>query len=388
MQATTTSKRFGNFYYSTVICICISLLSVSSIKSQNIFKKYWNGIVNDTSGVADSKFLIYPVVGYAPETSWEIGLSSLFVYYAKEDTLNRLSEINSFTFFTLENQYGLYIDHAIYSDQDKWFFLGNLRFQSFPLFYHGIGIDTPEDYIARVDANQVILKERVLRKVFDNFFLGLEIDYQRLSNVNFITENNASIDLPRGSEGTNNLGFGLGIVRDNRHNVLNVRKGFFSELAFLHYNTSWGSSYDFTAVVSDTRIFRPMSKNNVLAAQFLGQFNFGDVPFNQLALMGGENMMRGYYRGRYRDNHQIAAQVEYRFLPIPFSFTDRIGAAVFAGAGSVFDELPSFNISDIVVSGGAGLRFLLFPNKDVYTRVDIAFTKEGPGFYIFVGEAF
>jgi len=106
-----------------------------------------------------------------------------------------------------------------------------------------------------------------------------------------------------------------------------------------------------------------MGKNNVLAAQLLGQFNVGDVPFNQLALMGGESLMRGYYYGRYRDNNQLAAQVEYRFLPIPFNFTDRIGAAVFAGAGSVFNQVNSLDISDFVVSGGAGLRVLLFPKK-------------------------
>ncbi|MFT4780073.1 MAG: outer membrane translocation and assembly module TamA, partial [Flavobacteriales bacterium] len=113
-----------------------------------------------------------------------------------------------------------------------------------------------------------------------------------------------------------------------------------------------------------------------------------DVPFNQLALMGGESLMRGYYYGRYRDNNQLAAQVEYRFLPIPFNFTDRIGAAVFAGAGSVFNQVNTLEISDFVISGGAGLRVLLFPKKDIWTRLDVAFTREGAGFYLFVGESF
>ncbi len=376
-------KSFILLFVSTA-----TLFSSSDLKGQNFVKRYWSNLISDTSDVSKPKLLVYPVVAYAPETSWEFGLSSLYVYYAKRDTTNRLSEVNSFTFFTLENQYGVLIDHANYTDNDKWFFLGGLRFQSFPLFYHGIGIDTPEDYIARVDANQIILKERVLRKVCNNLFVGLEVDYQRLSSVKFIDRGGSGFELPRGSEGTTNLGFGLGIVQDNRHNVLNVRDGFFSELAFLNYNTAWGSSYDFTALISDTRIYRPMSKNNVLAAQFLGQFNFGDVPFNQLALMGGENMMRGYYRGRYRDNHQLATQVEYRFLPLPLGFTKRIGATVFAGAGSIFDKPAEFNFSDVIFSGGAGLRFLLFPDKDIYTRIDLAFTEEGTGFYIFIGEAF
>ncbi|HET8858427.1 MAG TPA: BamA/TamA family outer membrane protein [Marivirga sp.] len=358
--------------------------------SQNFVKKYFNNLINDTSDISKPQFLIYPTLAYSPETSWEIGLSSLLVYYAKQDTSNRLSEINGFTFFTLENQYGLWFDHAIYSDQDKWFFLGRLRFQSFPLFYHGIGNDTPEDYIARVDANQIFIKERVLRKVKKDVFIGLEMDYQRLSSVNFVPAEGANgiQELPLGSQGSTNLGFGVGLVHDNRHNVLNVRKGLFSELALLHYNPSWGSTFEFTTIITDTRIYRPIGEKNVFAAQLLGQFNSGDVPFNQLALMGGESIMRGYYYGRYRDRNQVAAQIEYRFLPIPFSFTDRIGAAVFAGAGKVFPELNNFDLSNIVVSGGAGIRFLLFPKKDIYTRFDVAFTQEGPGFYLFIGEAF
>jgi hypothetical protein len=386
----TKQVKKAKLIYVSVAILALILSNDKKAYAQNFVSKYINSLINDTTDISKPQFLIYPTLAYSPETSWEIGLSSLLVFYAKEDTTNRLSEINGFTFFTLENQYGLWFDHAIYSDKDKWFFLGRLRFQSFPLFYHGIGNNSPEDYIARVDANQIFIKERVLRKVKGDLFIGLEMDFQRLNKVDFIPAegNNTLEELPLGSDGSTNLGFGLGLVHDNRHNVLNVRKGFFSELALLHYNQSWGSTYDFTTVISDTRLYRPIGKNNVLATQVLGQFNSGNVPFNQLALMGGESIMRGYYYGRYRDRNQIAAQVEYRFLPIPFGFTDRIGAAVFAGAGKVFPDLNNFNLNNIVVSGGAGLRFLLFPKKDIYTRFDVAFTQEGPGFYLFIGESF
>ena len=377
------------------ILLCISIIvsftfNVSSLNAQNIFKRYFNHLLNNKGDLAQPQLLVYPTLAYAPETSWEVGFSSLYVYYVKRDTTNRLSEINGFTFITLQNQYGLWFDHAIYSDKDRWFFLGRLRFQSFPLFYHGIGTNTPEDYTARVDANQIIVKERVLRKLKKNLFLGLEIDFQSLSAVDFVLadpDNNA-FQFPLGYNGSNNLGLGFGLVQDNRHNVLNVRDGFFSELALLHSNPAWGSTFKFTSISSDTRIYKPMGKNNVLAAQLYGQFNFGDVPFNQLAQLGGESLMRGYYFGRFRDNHQMAAQVEYRFLPIPLGFTDRIGAAAFAGTGTVFNKMNDLSISNLKFSAGAGLRFLLFPKKDIWTRVDYAFTGEGTGFYLLIGESF
>lgn len=375
------------FVYLLVIYF---LCNLNSLNAQNLFTKYFNNLVNNKSDLEQPQLLVYPTLAYAPETTWEIGLSSLYVYYAKRDTTNRLSEINGFTFFTLENQYGLWFDHAIYADKDRWFFLGKLRFQSFPLYYHGIGINTPEDYTARVDGTQILIKERILRKIKKDLFLGLEIDYQSLSNVDFAVTEAATnaFQFPLGSKGSNNLGLGIGLVQDNRHNVLNVRNGFFSELAFIHSSKAWGSNYNFTSLTSDTRIYKRIGKNNVLATQLLGQFNFGDVPFNQLSQMGGESMMRGYYYGRFRDNHQIATQVECRFLPIPFSFTNRIGAAAFIGTASVFNETKELSVPNVKFSAGAGLRFLLFPKKDIWTRVDYALTKEGGGFYLFIGESF
>ena len=98
--------------------------------------------------------------------------------------------------------------------------------------------------------------------------------------------------------------------------------------------------------------------------------------------------MRGYYLGRFRDKNLVAGQAEYRFLPIPLGFTKRFGAAVFAATGSVFNNFQALNQTRMVVAGGAGIRFLIFPKKDIFTRFDVAFTNEGHGFYLFIGEAF
>jgi hypothetical protein len=358
-------------------------------QNKSFLRRYVEKIFMDTTDVSRPQFFVYPTLAYAPETSWEIGFSSLYVFYAKNDTLNRLSEVNGFTFFTLENQYGLWFDHALYSDKSQWFFLGRLRFQSFPLLYHGIGPDSPEDYLARVDASQILIKERILREVRNHFYIGLEMDFQRFASVDFnYQEEVKPFPKPRGGEGSTNLGFGLGVVYDTRHIVLNVREGFFSEVAFLHYDQALGSDFTFNSILTDNRLFRKVGKKSVLATQMIGQFTSGSVPFNQMALLGGESIMRGYYYGRFRDKNQLATQVEYRFLPLQLGFTKRLGAAIFAGAGTVFPDFQSFTTGNVLFAGGAGLRYLLFSQKDIFTRFDVAFTKEGPGFYLFIGEAF
>jgi len=370
-----------------LLCLVFFFL-MQDLTAQSFARKYLNKVLNDTTDISRPQFLVYPTLAYAPEMSWEIGFSSLYVNYPKRDTTNRLSEINGFTFITLENQYGIWFDHAIYTDQNKWFFLGKIRLQSFPLKYHGIGMDSPRDYLALVDANQIWIKERVLREIRPNLYWGLEAEYNQLSRVDFQKAENApAFDLPLGFEGSRNLGLGLGLVYDDRHNVLNVRDGHFAELALIRYFPAL-STFNFNALLLDSRLFRPVGANNVLAFQLLGQFMAGDVPFNQLALMGGESMMRGYYLGRFRDRNQVATQVEYRMLPLPLGFTDRLGAAVFASAATVVPDFSQASINKVAWAAGAGARFLLFPKKDIYTRLDVAFTREGTGFYLFIGEAF
>ncbi|MBC7903443.1 MAG: BamA/TamA family outer membrane protein [Gemmatimonadaceae bacterium] len=343
--------------------------------------------IKDTTSPGQPSFRIYPTLAYAPETKLEIGLSTLYLFQAKKDTNNRISELNAFTFFTLEKQYGFWLDNAIYGNKDKWFVLGRTRYQRFPLLYFGIGPEAVEAYPAVIDANYFVFRQRVLRKVVPNLFIGPEVDYQNLFNTNVEHEIEDPVkDFPIGSEGSSNLGLGAAIVYDNRHNVLNVRKGFFAELGFLNYSDNLGSKYSFTGINADLRGYAPINKRNVLAWQATANFYSGDVPFNQMALMGGETLMRGYYYGRYRDKNMLAGQVEYRLLP--FSFSKRIGATIFAGTAVVAPEIGSFRTDNLKLAGGAGLRYLLFPKKDIFLRFDVGFTREGFGFYFFTGEAF
>ncbi len=317
----------------------------ASKEKQNFVISYLDSIFGAQENPEKSRFIAYPVVTFAPETSWEFGVNSLYIYYANDNPKNRLSEISVLGFVTLEGQYGLHLDHANYTDQDEWFVLGKGRFQSFPLLYYGIGSDTPEDPQAEVDQFSIVLRERLLRKLAPSFYVGPEASIDSLSGVRFNFEEGAEPELPNGSKGSFNLGLGLGIVYDNRHNVLNVRDGFFSELAALHYNDNWGSDFTFWVFESDTRIFFPINARDTLAVQLYGRMTVGDVPYNELSTLGGESLLRGYYLGRFRDNHFVGTQVEYRFLPFPFSnaFLRRFGASVFGATGAVFPgpDLPT-----------------------------------------------
>ena len=376
------------------LAILFALATFFSAQAQEVKSKaadpmwtYFDRLINDTlRDPAAPKLINYPTIAYSPETRWEFGVSSLYIYSAQNDLSNRLSELKAFTFYTLEHQYGLWLDHAVYTDENLWFIYGKVRYQSFPLFYYGIGPDSPKEYTALIDGNYTLVKERFLRAILPSLYVGLELDYQRLGAVSY--ENTAlNFEAPEvGTMGSSNLGLGLGILYDNIHNAMNPRKGVYSELAFLNYSENFSSDFSFTSYITDNRVYRPLGKNRVVAAQLYGQFTAGDAPFNMLALMGGESLMRGYYLGRFRDKNLVAGQLEYRILP--FTFSKKWGASAFVAAGQVYGESSTFSWNGMLPTAGAGIRYLIFPEKDIYTRIDLAFTREGSGVYFFIGEAF
>jgi hypothetical protein len=365
----------------------ISNAQAQLIKSYTLLGRYVAKFTNDTTDPGKPRFLLYPTATYAPETSLELGISSLFLYNARGDYKNnRLSEINAFTFFTIKGQYGINIDNALYSHRDRWLFIGRARLQRFPLLYYGIGPDAQPNDPATVDAFSVQIRQRVLKGVAKNLFVGPQIDYQVLSQVAFRQSESNPATIPTGATGSANLGLGVGIIYDSRKNALNARQGFFGELAYLDYKPAWGSTYRFQNTNFDLRYYQPIGKSQVLAWQGFGQFMSGTVPFNQLALLGNETIMRGYYPGRFRDRAYVATQVEYRFLPFPFS--KRLGAAAFMAVGTVGPTPGKLDFSKLLPAGGAGIRYFLFPKKDIFLRFDVGFTREGTGFYVFTGESF
>ena len=369
-----------------LVGIATSSFAQDEHETNGVLKRYFERFFGQAEDSTAAKLIHYPTLAYAPETSWEFGVSSLYVYSANRDLKNRLSEVKSFAFLTLENQYGLWLDHSLYSDENTWFFYGKARHQSFPLFYHGIGRNSPAEVQSVIDGEYLLIRERIMRETWPSLYCGLELDYQGLTGIEYSNSTEDFTEPDVGSKGSRNMGVGLGVIYNNIHNAMNPRKGVYSEWGFLNYHSRDGRDFNFISYIADTRLYLPIRENTVLAMQGYSQLTTGNPPFNMLALMGGESLMRGYYLGRFRDKNLIAGQVEYRILP--FSFSKRVGASFFMSIGQVFGDDRSFEWDQFLPAGGAGLRFLIFPEKDIYTRLDMAFTAEGSGIYFFIGEAF
>ena len=335
------------------------------------------------------KFAAYPSVIYTPETSFDLGVTMVLLWHARyRGGWSRLNEVIVFPFYTLKRQYGLSTRHILVTREEKWFFYGRNRFQHFPLLYYGSGRQTDPSGASVLTADYLISQNRYLRRLAPNAFLGLQSNVQWLANVSMEAQPGGGVmPMPIGGEGNLTVGLGAAAVYDSRQNLLNVRDGWFVELGYLAFQPAWGSDYAFTTGNWDIRHYRQAGRENrVLAAQFVGQLTGGEAPFNQLAAVGGESLLRGYYFGRFRDRQFVAAQAEMRWLP--FSFSKRIGATAFLATGWVAHQVDQLFAEKPLVAGGVGVRYFLFPKKDIFARLDMGLTPEGAGFYIYLGEAF
>jgi outer membrane translocation and assembly module TamA len=112
------------------------------------------------------------------------------------------------------------------------------------------------------------------------------------------------------------------------------------------------------------------------------------TPFYLLPQLGNDEMMRGYYTGRYRDENLLAAQAELRYR-----FMNRLGIVAFVGAGKVFSN-GNLSLNDFKPDYGFGGRYFFDTAKGLSVRLDYGMGEKRPnekrqsGMYISLAEAF
>ena len=121
----------------------------------------------------------------------------------------------------------------------------------------------------------------------------------------------------------------------------------------------------------------------VFAFQAAGCYTDGDVPYYDLCLFGGHNILRGYVGGQYRDRTLLATQLEYRW-----QFYKAFGMVLFGGIGEVAPSLGDYTSDNILPSYGAGARYMIDDKRGMNLSVDYAVGKDSDAVYFRIGEAF
>ncbi len=246
----------------------------------------------------------------------------------------------------------------------KWEFNYNAFYCFAPIYSWGVGYSSCND-----DANKERFYKRYLNlqgeflfRPGNGVYTGPSVGYEHLSWDKLDPANYF------------NMGYTIGY--DSRDNAAAPARGIHAVAQQKYFIKSYGA----TSLTFDA--YCPLWGGGVLAFDFHSEFAYSNVPWYAMPSIGGSYRMRGYYKGRYRDNNMVTAQMELRQ-----HIWDFVGAAAWVGAGNVWGKGGAFSLRHTLPNYGVGVRVKIGASMSL--RLDYGFGKKGQsGFILGINEAF
>ena len=338
---------------------------------------------DSVSGIA-GKWLVLPLVFFTPETNWGFGAAGIYSFrFKRYNPASRPSQIQLGFAYTLRDQILAYLPFQLFLDNDRYKVYGELGYYRYIYEFSGIGnrFTLAESELYSVTYPR--LRLNALYRLHPTLFVGLRywMDDFRITEV---AEGGllAEAEIP-GQNGSFLSGGGIVLNYDTRDQIFFPNRGAYLEIVLFHNGAVLGSDFDFSKLYFDGSIFYSLRANHIIATHLYAELTTGAAPFNQLSLLGGPKRMRGYFEGRFRDNHFVSLQTEYRF-----PLWKRFGGVIFASTGIVGERFSAFESEYLRFAAGLGLRFVLDQKEHVNLRLDAGFGKASSGYYLTVSEAF
>lgn len=328
----------------------------------------------DSTHTKTFSILPVPAFGYSPETRTYIGAVTLFTINPYKDSLTRTSNAKLEFNYTWNKQIIIETGWNYFFKEEKLFTKGLVQYSKFPDRYWGIGNNTAESNELLYSSNRIVADAYGFKRIGKGLFTGPNVKYISYTNVSADTV----IPYPE-LKSNSSFGIGYSVVKDTRNNLLNATEG-----VYLNLQLGYVFQQQYTEALLDARYYKTWDSKYTLATRFVSDMNFGNVPFYDMAYLGGDKFVRGYYYGRYRDKQLSTLQTEFRFKAIW-----RFGAAVFGGISQVYPNYSAFAIGNVKYNYGGGIRFEIDRKEHINLRLDYAVGEGGNnGFYISFGESF
>jgi outer membrane protein assembly factor BamA len=341
--------------------------------------------VSDTLEEKRNSLFGLPLVFFTPETNWRFGAAGIYTFrFKNEKTESRPSQFQLGFAYTLNKQILMYLPYQLYFKDLGYSIYGELGYYVYTYNFYGVGNNHPDDFVETYGVTYPRIRLNALRQIKPGYFLGLRYWFEDFQITDLDSEGQlVQEDFVAGSKGGITSGAGIVFNYDTRDNYFSPSKGAFVE-AVIHNNSGlFGSAYNYTRFRVDASKYVRFKWKHVAAVNLFTDWVSGDPPFNQMALLGGTKKMRGLYEGRLRDKNLMLVQAEYR-APLFWRF----GMVAFINYGGVANELGNFQLKHFESTYGAGLRIRINDKEKINVRIDAGFGKDGPGYYLTIGEAF
>jgi outer membrane protein assembly factor BamA len=355
--------------------LIFTLLFLKSLQAQEM--------VREDSVPSQNRLYPIPIFFWSPETKFAGGFAVSYLMQAAHDSIARPTSLGATFIYSQKKQIVTALSYDHYWDRNIYHFVGSLGYSKFPTIFYGIGNQMPDSNGENFTPKSLSLIMNLHKKIRHGLYLGgqYELDYTQLAKIK--TGGKLETNSITGKKSGTSSGLGATASWDTRDNTLYPTAGSYDQLSIIPFAGIFGSHYRFIRTTLDVRQYFSLWKTHVFAYQLYANIITGDPPFYKMSLLGGSNLMRGYYEGRYRDRDMLAFQVEYR-LPVWWRF----GVVGFAGYGDVAHRLSDFRIKDFKYSVGYGIRFGIDPQNRLNIRLDIGYGKNSAYPTIAFQEAF
>lgn len=332
---------------------------------------------------AKREFLLAPQLDRSPETGFLTGIYYLQMFKIGHDSTVRTSNTETTLSVTERKQFLCEVNNTLLFHKEKYILRGVNIFSKFNEYFWGIGNNSQEVNREAVEFNFYQVTQRLTQSFAYHIFAGVQYQFYQVDHVESQICGLLDTQPIAGEKGSKTSGLGLLFLYDSRDNVINPSQGAYLDVSNYINSKAFGSTFEFNNFTIDARRYINVLPKQILALQGLMNFNNGAIPFRQLATMGGDIMMRGMYKGRYRDNNMMALQAEYRFKVWKF-----IGLTVFGSGAEVAHSVNNFNTSDIRYTYGFAFRFMFIAHERVNVGIDFGFGRNTSAIYLGSGEAF
>jgi outer membrane protein assembly factor BamA len=372
-----------------LLLMFVSLTLYGQADSSTHKSKKFLGIspLSDTLSEEKNGIFVLPLLYYTPDTRWAAGAAGVYYFKFKpkseSEDKTRMSYVQFLADYTQNRQLDIWATWNIFTRNENYLFKGDIRFRDFPDRFYGLGNNTTKTQEEKYSYKLFQLKSLQLKKIKPGFFMGFDYELEYEHNFQYTSGGKLADGTITGYKGALGSALGFVSVLDTRDNIINPYKGTLAEISSYFFLRPLGSTFGFINVNSTYQRYWQLKRKHILAWQTKARLTFGDVPFLDLSTLGNDDLLRGYPKNRFRDNHFVGTQLEYRF-PLFWRF----GGVAFAGAGDVFGPNSNLQFKHLKYSIGGGLRFIVNPAERLNIRLDYGYGKEGGYFYFMVAESF
>lgn len=350
-----------------------------SVKGPVLIERLFNTADQLVDLVSGKSWTFIPALTYSPETSLGIGVRAIKIFRNQENSLNRPSSLPITFLYTMNKQVIFTTAVDLWLHGNKEHISGRLELMDYPFWFYGIGQeiskDAGEPYATRFAHVQVNYQRQIARGIFIGPRYIFRTDHIYKKEAGGLLASGQVL----GHQGQKISGLGLVVNFDSRDNIFQPTLGSFHQASFISYQSFLGSQFTFSQYQLDFRKYLEIINNHILAIQAWYSLTAGQAPFQQISLIGGSDVMRGYFEGRYRDYQAMVYQVEYR-LPV----YRKLGLVLFGSAGQVAGKISGYRLSRFKYGAGLGFRYKL-NQEGLNFRLDLAFGNQ-TAFYFGLNE--